>query len=114
TDHRAAGALGTYAGGYPRVRTRVDEDAPLDEDPVGLLEGIDHALVRNSSERPGEDHDVERRVRQSQGLRGSLGELHVREALALGLGPPASERATIRVDRDHRDRIPSRAEREPA
>jgi len=26
----------------------------------------------------------------------------------------ASERATIRVDRDHRDRIPSRAEREPA
>ena len=58
-DHAAASGPGAYSRGYARVRACVDEYASLDEDPLGLLEGIDHALVRNSSERPREDHHVE-------------------------------------------------------
>jgi len=65
-DHPAAGTRGAHACRDARIRARVDEDTSVNEDPVGLLEGIDHALVRNSSERPREDHHVERRVRQSK------------------------------------------------
>jgi len=58
-DHRTARGLGANPRRDTRIRTRVDEDSSIDEDPLGLLEGIDHALVRNSSERPREDHHVE-------------------------------------------------------
>jgi len=78
------------------------------------VEGIDHALVRHSSERPREDHDVERRVRQSKRLRGSLAELDVRKALAASLDSAAGERPAVGIDREHRGRVASRAQREPA
>lgn len=58
-DDAAAGSPGAHTRLDARVRTRIDEDSSLDEDSLGLLEGIDHALVRHSSERPREDHDVE-------------------------------------------------------
>src|SRR5256714_10352852 len=113
-DHAPAGAPGANARGDARIRTRVDEDASRDEDPVGFLEGIDHALARNSSERPREDHHVERRVRQPKRLRGALAEFHVRYALTTGLGAPTRERAAIEVDREDRCGVASGAEREPA
>jgi hypothetical protein len=81
---------------------------------VCLLEGIDHALARNSSERPREDHHVERRVRQSKRLRGSFAELHVRNAETTGFSSAARERTAIGVDGKHRIRYASRTEREPA
>ncbi len=109
-----ASAAGADARLDSRIRTRVDEGASVDEDPVCLLEGIDHALARNSSERPREDHHVERRVRLSQRLRGSFAELHVRNTLTTGLCSPARERAAIRVDGEDGIRDASGAQREPA
>ena len=81
---------------------------------MGLLEGIDHALVRNSSERPREDHDVERRVRQSKRLRGPLAEFHIGKPLPLCLGASSRERAAIGIHREHRRGVAGSAERESA
>ena len=110
----APGAPSSHPRRDSRIRACVDEYASVYEDPVCLLEGIDHALARNASERPREDHHVERRVRQSQRLRGSFAELHVRNAEPTGFGPAASERAAIGVDGKHRIRYVSGTEREPA
>src|SRR5439155_799469 len=52
TDGRAARAAAADASGHARIRTCVDEDSSIDEDPSRFLEGIDHALARHSSERP--------------------------------------------------------------
>jgi len=112
-DDAAAGAPGADARLDAGVRTRVDEDASLDEDPVGLLEGIDHALVRNSSERPRKDHHVERRIRQSKRLRGSFAEFHIRNTQTLRLNAPARERTAVGVDGEHRGCVVRRAERKP-
>lgn len=114
SDHFAAGASCVHTRWNARIRTRVDEDASIDEDPVGFLEGIDHALVRNSSERPREDHHVERRVRQSKRLGGSLAELDIGDSLALRMGSPARERGTVWVDRQYRLRVLGGTQREPS
>ena len=42
-----------------RIRPGVDEDPAGCENPVDLDEGIDHALSRDSSKRPGKNHHVE-------------------------------------------------------
>ena len=81
---------------------------------MGFLEGIDHALARNSSERPREDHHVERRIRQSKRLRGSLAEFHIGNTQTLRLDAPAREGSAVWVDGEHRGRVASGAEREPS
>lgn len=52
-----------------RGRARLDENAVRRENPVRFTKGMDHALTRYSSERPGEDCDVEGLVRELE-LRG--------------------------------------------
>src|SRR5205823_3269447 len=47
-------------------------------------------------------------------LRGPFPELHVRNALALRFGPAARERAAVWIDGEHRGRIASGPQREPA
>lgn len=47
-----------------RGRARLDDDAVRRENPVRFTKGMDHALTRYSSERPGEDCDVEGLVRE--------------------------------------------------
>src|SRR5207247_3943541 len=54
---------------YARVRPRVDQQAAWSEDPMDLVEGIDHAPQCDASERPATDDDVERAILVRQRLR---------------------------------------------
>ncbi len=47
-----------------RGRARLHDDAVWRENPVRFTKGMDHALTRYSSERPGEDRNVEGLVRE--------------------------------------------------
>src|SRR2546425_8177531 len=60
-----------------RVRPGVDQDPAGCENPMYLDQGIDHALARDSSKRPREDHQVEGCLWIRQMLRRAGGEAHV-------------------------------------
>src|SRR2546430_1118578 len=60
-----------------RIRPGVDQDPAGCENPVYLDQGIDHALSRDSSKSPREDHQVECCIWIRQLLRRAGGEVHV-------------------------------------
>src|SRR2546425_8249248 len=60
-----------------RIRPGVDQGSAGCENPVYLDQGIDHALARDSSKCPREDHHVEGRIWVRQLLRGAGGEAHI-------------------------------------
>src|SRR2546430_5939328 len=60
-----------------RIRPGVDQSSAGCENPVYLDQGIDHALARDSSKCPGEDHQVEGRIWIGQVLRRAHREAHV-------------------------------------
>ena len=114
SDDPARRASCANARGHSRVRPRVDQHPVVDEDPPGLFEGIDHALVDHSSEGPRKDHDLERSIRQSQVLRGPVAEGDVAKASSRRLGAPAPQRRSVRIDGEHRLRAAGSPEREAA
>jgi len=62
--HDAAGLTGfarrkNLDGPFMAHRTQVNEKAVWHKDSSDFIQGMDHALMRNSSERPGKDGDIE-------------------------------------------------------
>src|SRR5688572_4332178 len=97
-----------------RVRPRVDEDPARPEDPVDLLQGIDHAPSWNASERPRQKHDVEMLVGERQLLRHAHLEPRVRRADLARLLTREPYRPGIRIDSDDLRRVGRAPERHAA
>ena len=64
---KAAGARDPDLAMHDR-RTQVQQDAARDEDAMCFEKGMDHALTRHSSQRPGEHHHAERLGRVLQAI----------------------------------------------
>jgi len=87
-----------------RIRTRVDEDAAGPEDAPRLVEGIDHALSLHSSERPGEDGDIEAIPERTKVLRRAETERDVRHPCLTRVLARGAQRIGIRIDTDNEPR----------
>jgi hypothetical protein len=93
--------LATWCSAWAKtrgLRTRVDEDAARPQDPVGFLQGIDHALSWDASERPREDRHVEMPISEGQRLCDADLELHVRDIELACFHARESDRFGIRID----------------
>jgi hypothetical protein len=83
-----------------RIGPNVDDQTTGDERAMDLMEGIDHALSLDSSERPGEDSHVKAFASEPQMLCSTDAKAHVLEALAANLRARSADRLMIWVDAD--------------
>ena len=72
-------------------RTQIDETSIDNQDPPGFSEGMNHALMRHSSERSGEEHDIEGSRTERQSRRAGLHDACSREVAGM-------LQATARID----------------
>src|SRR5439155_22892186 len=91
---------------------RVDQQATRSEHPVDLVEGIDHALQCDASERPATDDDVERAVVVRQRLRRADLETCVVDSLVARALPRGSDALGVGVEPVDGPREGGDAERE--
>jgi hypothetical protein len=85
----------------PLMRLYQDERAVGLQVLPGLLEGMDHALVCDSSKRPAEESDVEMAAADAQSFGRANTECDVADALRRSCAPGLCNPRWIRLDRHH-------------
>jgi hypothetical protein len=96
----ATAAFDTSPTPHLRIGPNVDEQTTGNERAMDLMEGIDHALSLDSSERPGEDSHVKAFTSEPQMLCSTHAKAHVLEPLAANLRACSANRLMIWVDAD--------------
>src|SRR3990170_256426 len=93
---------------------KIDDVTVRAEHPAAFCQGMDHAPVGNSSERPGEQDQIETAVGEAQVL--SRADLKLDPALVPRRGEPrcAGDPLAVRVDPDHGARCAGDTSRQPS